>query len=161
MQEDVVSVERVIPAPPEAIFELVADASKHHLIDGSGTVKGARQSGSQRLRLGDVFGMSMKMGFPYATKNTVVELEENRRIAWQTGLSGPLGRLIGGRTWRYELEPVEGGTRVRESWDLSTDHMGSLLKRTPLVRQTKENMERTLERIADVVASDVVPPSPS
>ena len=35
---DVVTVERVIPAPPEAIFDLIADPARHHDIDGSGTV---------------------------------------------------------------------------------------------------------------------------
>ena len=35
-ESDVESVERVIPAPPEKIFDLLADPAKHPLIDGSG-----------------------------------------------------------------------------------------------------------------------------
>ena len=36
---DVVTVDRTIPAPAEAIFELLADPSRHSDIDGSGTVR--------------------------------------------------------------------------------------------------------------------------
>src|SRR4029077_10912563 len=62
---DTVSVERIIPAAPEKIFDLLADPARHRDIDGSGTVRDAK-SGSQRLTLGSTFGMSMKMGIPYS-----------------------------------------------------------------------------------------------
>ena len=41
---DVESVERVIAAPPEKIFDLLADPARHHDIDGSGSVVIARWS---------------------------------------------------------------------------------------------------------------------
>ncbi len=80
---DVVTVERFIPAPPSKIFDLLADPSRHRDIDGSGTVRDAK-AGSERLVLGSQFGMSMRMGIPYSMQSTVIELEEDRRIAWQT-----------------------------------------------------------------------------
>lgn len=142
---DVVTVERTIPAPPGAVFELLADPSRHSEIDGSGTVRGARGE-AKRLALGDRFGMSMRMGIPYGTVNEVVEFEESRRIAWQTQGTG-IVRLFGGRIWRYELEPVEGGTLVKESWDIT--HESPLTK--PMVRlaaaKTAKDMAGTLERI--------------
>ena len=52
--------------------------------------------------------MKMKMGVPYTMSNTVIEFEPDKRLAWKTVLSDPLGRLIGGRIWRYEFEPVPG-----------------------------------------------------
>ena len=63
MDGDVVSVERVIPAGPAAIFALLADASRHPEIDGSGTVQ-AGQAGRARRpsSLGSTFGMSMRQG---------------------------------------------------------------------------------------------------
>jgi uncharacterized protein YndB with AHSA1/START domain len=76
-------VERVIPAPSESIFDLLADPSRHHEFDGSGSVRAAK-SGAQRLELGSGFAMAMKIGIPYTTINEVVEYEPNRRIAWQT-----------------------------------------------------------------------------
>ena len=27
-----------------------------------------------------------------------------------------MGGLVGGRIWRYELSPTDGGTLVRETW---------------------------------------------
>jgi uncharacterized protein YndB with AHSA1/START domain len=149
---DVLSVQRLIPGPPEPIFDLLADPAGHAAIDGGGTVKAAR-SGGRRLAVGDRFGMDMHLGVAYSTRNTVVELEENRRIAWQTTATGPLGTLLGGRVWRYVLEPVEGGTLVTESWDLSQERWTSkpFVKAT-MTASTRANMERTLDRIAGLVA---------
>lgn len=149
--QDVETVERVIAAPPEAIFDLLADPSRHREIDGSGTVRDARGE-PQRLALGSRFGMSMKMGVPYAMVSTVVEFDDNRRIAWQTRGPTKLGSWAGGRIWRYEIEPVDGGSLVRESWDISEE--SALTK--PLVRKgaakTRENMAATLARIEEITA---------
>ncbi|MBU3702610.1 MAG: dimethyladenosine transferase [Acidimicrobiia bacterium] len=142
--EQVVSVERFVAAPPEAIFELLVDPDRHHDFDGSGTVVGAKQ-GSQRLRLGSRFGMSMRVKMSYSMVSTVIEYDEPRLIAWQT--RGP-GNLGGGRIWRYELQPVEGGTLVRESWDISRESVLSKWMVKGLGEKTKENMAATLERIA-------------
>ncbi|MGZ8752464.1 MAG: DUF952 domain-containing protein [Acidimicrobiia bacterium] len=146
---DVESVERVIAAPPEAIFELLADPRRHQEIDGSGTVRDAKGE-PQRLALGSEFGMSMKMGVPYAMVSTVVEFDDNRRIAWQTRGPTRLGSWAGGRIWRYEIEPVDGGSLVRESWDISKE--SAITK--PFVRmgatKTRENMAKTLARIEEI-----------
>jgi uncharacterized protein YndB with AHSA1/START domain len=149
----VLSVERVIPAAPDAIFELVADAAKHPLIDGSGSVKQVQDGAPERLSLGATFGMDMQLGMKYSMVNEVIEFEPNRRIAWQAKPRRG-GALVGGRIWRYELEPVDGGTRVRESWDLSQDKQRFLLKRGPVPRQTQGNMEKTLERIEEIVTKE-------
>jgi len=152
MEGDVVSVERTIPAPAAAIFDLLADPTNHPVIDGSGTVKRSMQ-GPKRLTLGDTFGMSMKLGIAYSMVNTVVECEENKRIAWQARPRGFMGKISAGRIWRYELEPdPSGGTRVRESWDISQDKQKAFLRRGRLPEKTRENMADTLARIADLLA---------
>ena len=96
--------------------------------------------------------MSMHMGVGYTMVSTIIEFEENRRIAWQSRISGPLGRFVGGRIWRYELEPVDGGTRVRESWDISQDHQRPFLKMGKVATATKSNMDKTLIRIEELTA---------
>ena len=148
---DVVSVERLIPAEPDAIFALLADATRHQDIDGSGTVRAAKGD-PEPLEMGTSFGMSMKMGVPYSMRSTVVEFEPNRRIAWQTRGPGPIGKYVAGRIWRYELEPTDGGTLVRESWDIT--HESPFTK--PLVRmageKTAANMAATLERIEELLS---------
>ena len=154
MEGDVVSVERCIPAGPAAIFALVADAARHPDIDGSGTVRQAKPGGPKKLSLGSRFGMSMKVGIRYSMVSTVIEYEEDRRIAWQSRPNGFVGKLTGGRIWRYELEPAEGGTLVRESWDISQDHQRSLLRHGPMGKQTAQAMAKTLEKIEEIVTSE-------
>jgi hypothetical protein len=153
MDGDVVTTEKVIRAAPDAIFALLADASRHPDIDGSGTVKQAKTDAPARLSLGSTFGMSMKMGIGYSMVNTVIEFEDNRRIAWQARPPGFLGKVSAGRIWRYELEPVDGGTRVRESWDVSEDHQRRMLKLGGLPKKTETNMAKTLDRIAELTES--------
>ena len=144
-----VSAERVIPAPPERIFALLADPRRHREIDGSGTLRDA-VAGPARLSSGAVFGMNMHIGGPYQMTNTVVEFEEDRRIAWQPRPTNAVAsKVIGGRIYRYELEPVPGGTRVRETWDISQERVPPLLwGLRPLVRRS---LDRTLERLAQVM----------
>jgi hypothetical protein len=83
----------VIDASAERIFSLLSDPSRHMDIDGSRTIQG-NFSGPTKLELGSKFGMQMKLGIKYRILNTVVEFEENRRIAW---------RHLGRWRWRYEL----------------------------------------------------------
>jgi uncharacterized protein YndB with AHSA1/START domain len=99
-----------VEAPPHVVFSILADPRQHPRIDGSGSVRDVVR-GPDRLGKGATFGMDMKLfGLPYKIRNTVVELEEDRRIAW---------RHFGGHRWRYVLEPTGTGTRVTESFDYS------------------------------------------
>jgi uncharacterized protein YndB with AHSA1/START domain len=152
MKGYVLSVERLIGASPQAIFDVLSDPAKHSLIDGSGMLRGAVESDPRRLALGTTFGMGMKLGVSYSTVNTVVEFEEDRRISWQTGPKGRLGRVLAGRIWRYRLEPADGGTLVRELWDITPDHQRVLLKLGSIYwNKTRRDMERTLDRLDALV----------
>ncbi|OBA80280.1 dimethyladenosine transferase [Mycobacterium sp. 1164966.3] len=153
MEGNTVSVERVINASPDKIFALLADAGKHASFDGSESVNHATRE-SVPLTKGSKFGMAMRgrketLFIPYRTTNTVIEYEPDRRIAWQTT---SLGGLVGGRIWRYELAPAEdGGTRVRETWDVSQDKQKKLITSGSMARLTEDGMRATLERIARLV----------
>ncbi len=149
-QHTVVSVDRVINAPPGALFAVVADATRHPEIDGSGQLVKAKDGAAHQLTLGSTFDMSMKMGLPYSMSNTVVEFEQDRRIAWRTVQSGPLGRILGGRVWRYEFEPVEGGTKVTESWDISRDKQAFFLKHPKVRQHASASMSKTLDHLAEI-----------
>ena len=146
---DVVTVERLIPALPERIFALLADPARHREIDGSGTVRDLKAAPAEPLGLGSKFGMNMKAGLAYSMESTVIEFEPNQRIAWQTRPSGMFANFGGGRIWRYELEPTNGGTLVRESWDISQEKIKVLVR--PIAKRTRAAMEKTLERIETVV----------
>ncbi|MFP5219920.1 MAG: SRPBCC family protein [Actinomycetes bacterium] len=143
------SVERVVAAPPERIFDLLADPARHQELDGSGTVRDPHRA-PERLSLGARFGMEMKAAVGYRMVNEVVEFEEGRRIAWQPRpAAGALRPFVGGRIWRYELEPVEGGTLVRETWDISQEKVPPLL--WALRPLTRIGMTRTLDRLEELV----------
>jgi uncharacterized protein YndB with AHSA1/START domain len=161
--DDVVTVERVIPAPPEKIFELLADTRGHRMIDGSGSVRDPKNV-SPRLSLGAKFDMAMKLGFPYTMTNEVIEFEEGRRIAWQPRPAARFARSFGGRIWRYELDPVQGGTRVRETWDISQERWvfvgarglalgapGFKFMVKAAAKRARASMAATLERIEHLV----------
>jgi len=78
------------------------------VIDGSNSIRSV-VSAPERLALGDKFGMNMEIGIKYRITNTVVEWEENKKIAWRH-----LGRWI----WRYEFtELAPNQTVVTESFD--------------------------------------------
>ena len=92
MDGNTVSVERVIKAPPNRIFALLADAGKHASFDGSESVDRATQK-SVPLTMGSKFGMAMRgrketLFIPYRTTNTVIEYEPDQRIAWQSTAIG-------------------------------------------------------------------------
>lgn len=154
MDGDTLSVERIVKAPPDRIFALLADAGRHADFDGSESLNHASRE-SVPLSMGSKFGMAMKgrketLFVPYRTTNTVVEYEPGRRIAWQTTA---IGGLLGGRIWRYELQPAEGGTLVRETWDVSRDKQRRMITSGSMPELTETGMRATLERIAELLES--------
>lgn len=146
---DIISVERIVHANAADIFALISDPSKHNVFDGSGSVQHVRGAVSGPVGLGDKFGMAMKIGVPYMMDNTIVEFEQDRLIAWKTTGPGPVGKFVGGRIWRYELEPADGGTLVRESWDITGESKLTKPSVRRMANATRKNMEATLERLAE------------
>ena len=141
-----VSSSTVIEASPARVFAILADPRQHQRIDGSGTLRGSVE-GPDTLTLGSTFGMWMKQGAAYRTKNTVVEFEQDRLIAW---------KHFAPHRWRYELEPVAGGTRVTETWDLSRVpgpiRLG--LKVTGFPTKARRGIEGTLVKLAHAAEAD-------
>ena len=142
-----VSTSRVIAAPPQEIFEVLADPVKHSIIDGSGTLVGAKGN-PPRLYLGAKFGM--KMSFHATMRNKVLEFDEGKQIAW---------RHIGQHVWRYELEPVDGGTKVTETFDWRPSPLAWLLEKQDTPAKNLASMEQTLVRLDTYVTTGNVPES--
>lgn len=132
-----------MPFPPAAIWAVIASPHGHVDMDGSGTVQGVA-SGPDELELGSKFRMKMKMGLPYQMRSTVVEFEPERLIAWAHW---------GKHRWRYELEPVDEGTLVTESFDWSTSISPAFIERLGYPERHKANLAATLERLEQVVAA--------
>src|SRR3954471_1322758 len=110
----VVSYERIIDAPAEQVFALIADPAAQPGWDGNDNLSTAAEG--QRIRgVGDVFVMVLTIGA--VRENHVVEFEEGRRIAWRPAEPGsaPPRHL-----WRWELQPVGAWrTRVTHTYDWS------------------------------------------
>ena len=136
-----------IVAPPEVVFTILADPRQQTRIDGSGSVRGLLK-GPERLSKGASFGVDMKLfGLPYKIRNTVVEFEEGRRVAW---------RHFGGHRWRYVLEPIDSGTRVRESFDYSMFGLPHrlLIELTGFPQRNREGIAGTLVKLKEAAESD-------
>ncbi len=153
MEGDNISAERLIRSEPGPIFEILARPSRHHEIDGSGTVKKPSASSPERVKLGDEFRMSMRLGIPYFMNSKVIEFEEGKRIAWQPRAPGFLGKFIGGRIWRYELNPKDGGTLVRETWDISQEHNKKAVKNDVVTKRVSAALEQTLTRMEELFSN--------
>lgn len=135
-----VSATAVVAAPPAGVFALLADPHRHHELDGSGSVRGA-VSGPHRLALGDRFGMRMRIGLPYRVTNRVVALEPDRVIAWCH-----FARAV----WRYELTPVEGGTRVTETFDWGHSPFARGIEWWGWPQRNARSIDATLRRLQGI-----------
>jgi uncharacterized protein YndB with AHSA1/START domain len=142
-----------IAAPPERVFALVADlprmgewspeCRRSAWVDGAdGPALGARVKGWNRRGL-----------VRWATVSRVDVYEPGRLIGWEVlyPVRGPHTR------WRYEVVPADGGTELRESFELLHEPVELKVFRvfafggTPRrVEQLKEGMRATLERIKAV-----------
>lgn len=87
--------------------------------------------------------MNMKMGLGYVTRNRVVEFEENRRIAWHH-----FAKFI----WRYELEEVDGATKVTESFNYDRPWAFVIIA-MGFPERNRVAMEATLQRLEAIVTS--------
>jgi hypothetical protein len=144
VSRDLVSESRVIAAPAQVLFDIVADPAQHPVIDGSGSVQALRDGSPSRLELGAKFGMDMKLGAPYKIVNKVVEFEEGSRIAW---------RHFNGHIWRYLFESVEGGTRVTEQWDARTAKNKIGLRVLGFPKRNRDGIVATLARLDELATA--------
>ena len=142
MANDSVSASAVVDAPADEVFAFICRPGNHPEISGDQSVKGDRHGPEQLGAVGDTFGMSMKMfGLPYRITNKVVEFEAGRKIAW----CHP-----GKHRWRWEVEALpEGGTKVTETFDMSTSPLKPALRLLGYPEGHRTNVERS---VANVVA---------
>ncbi len=125
MTEETVSATTTVSASAETVFAVLADPSQHAAIDGTGRVRGSRDS--QRLTgPGQIFRVAMyHENHPvgsYEMANRVLAFEPRRVISWEPGYVSPAtGKLeFGGWLWRYDLTQLgPDETEVTLSYDWS------------------------------------------
>jgi iron-sulfur cluster repair protein YtfE (RIC family) len=145
------AVERVVPAPPDAVWALLADVTRTgewspecrgaQWLDGATTpVAGARFRGVNRWGL-----------VRWTRVCEVVTAEPARELSWRTvpTITTPDSTL-----WRFVLEPVDGGTRVLQSYEVLVP-LPVVLQRVvlsslmPHHADMRPHMALTLERLAE------------
>ena len=148
-----ITVQREVPAPSAAVFDVLTNVERHVELDGSGFVLGL-DHGDRISRTGQNFRMNMSgphMGGDYQTDNHVTGYDENRLLAWQTA---PAGEEPPGWQWVWELESQGSDTtlvRLTYDWSRVTDEELKQQIDFPLV--TEDQLETTLDRLAQAVAT--------
>jgi len=147
--DDQVSVSREIAAPAERVWALVSALDR--MGEWSPENDGGRWiGGSTGPEVGSVFvGRNHNGWRRWLTWVTVIESDRPRRFAFRLRI-GPLG----GCDWVYDIQPVDGGCRVTESW---VDHRTRFLKKVGWVASgvadraahNRATMEVTLDRLAE------------
>ena len=98
----------VVDATPEELYDLVSDVTRTG--EWSPVCTACWWDDGATGQVGDWFtGHNETPQRTWETRSQVVAAERGREFAWLVG-----GRLV---RWGFLLEPVDGGTRLTESWE--------------------------------------------
>jgi uncharacterized protein YndB with AHSA1/START domain len=131
-----------VEAPPERVWAIVSDISRHPALAGSGEVLAVRLNGP--LAVGTTFD-----------SDVIETLDDGRRLGWVS-----LFPLEEGETedhqievhWTFDLAPTPTGTWLAHTVHipppkLGADELASFFERSDRITTVHAGMERTLENI--------------
>jgi hypothetical protein len=160
MSSERIEVDRIIPADPAAIFDVLRSPRGHVSIDSTGMLMSAE--GEPASQTGDTFVVHMDRDslrdFPldlYDVTVSFTQFEEDRAIEWTIltdFLQPPLGHVYG-----YHLEPAGDATKVTAYYDwsaLDEAYRGRI--NFPIISETA--LRATLGILARTVAPGVPRP---
>ena len=140
----VVQLEMEIEAPPETVFDLLADHTKHplwdpHMIEGKLFTEGPIINGSRGLTIGEFRGRRVESDIYYDAYD---------RPKWVSG--GTTSGSVKGKN-TCEFVPTDKGTRI--NWRLEAEFKGLMRLFEPfikssLIKQRKESLEALRDYIA-------------
>lgn len=140
-----IQASRIIEAPVERVFALLADPDRHPDLDGSGTLRASRTH-TVITEVGDVFIMDLHdedLG-NYQSQSVVITYVRDRALGWA---SGPVDGDPFGHTFTFTLEPDgDDRTLVTLTYDWSAVTDEQLLAMMP--RVSREDLTRSLARVA-------------
>ena len=107
--QETVSATITVAASAARVVAVLADATTHAAIDGTGWVREAPDP-APLAEVGQLFRMDMyhsaRAVGDYQVVNKVVVFDAPNAIGWLTGYEKPDGELaFGGWVWRYDLTP--------------------------------------------------------
>ncbi|SDC22228.1 Polyketide cyclase / dehydrase and lipid transport [Geodermatophilus telluris] len=110
----------LVAAPPEAVYDLVSDVTRTG--EWSPVCVACWWDEGATGAVGDWFtGRNVTPDRTWETRSLVVAADRGREFAWAVG--GSRAR------WGYTLEPVDGGTRLTESWAFLPDGLAFMVER--------------------------------
>ena len=151
-------VERVVPAAPEVVYAALADVTSTGTRSTECHTVSWLTDGPQEPVVGARFRGRNKVGLARWSRTCeVVAAEPGRRFAFRTLPERLDVSRADSTTWAYDLEPCEGGTRVRHSYEITKLPLapfravfGAMM---PHHKDMRPSMGFTLERLEEQVVS--------
>lgn len=146
-------VRTVVAAPPEAVWEVIADIARMPELSPE-VVEWRWLDGATEATVGARFVAKNKFsrGPAVGNKPVITAVEPNRRIAWSR--TEPFGGTV---EWTYELVPHAAGTEVIESYRAAkpVSRFGWVIigffSTKDRAAVQRAGMEETLRRLKEVV----------
>jgi uncharacterized protein YndB with AHSA1/START domain len=154
-----ISATKVIDAPADAVFAVLADPNQHTELDGGGMVKGPEGTAGPIGGIGQTFTMNMHQDAlgDYRMINIVTAYVPDARIGWGPSMDPDCdaaknfeGVDVSGHTYTWDLREAEGRTEVTETYEWTGVKDPQFEKLFPLVSQ--EDLERSLDKLAAAVS---------
>ncbi|MGH3564762.1 MAG: SRPBCC family protein [Pseudonocardia sp.] len=150
---------KVINASADDIFALLTDPNRHTELDGADMLRGTEGDTPPIAGVGQTFTMNMHqpdLG-DYRMINAVTAYVPGNRIGWaprvdpSCSVAEQLGKMdASGHTYTYDLQEVEGGTKVTQTYEwIGVKGPNS---ETYFPRVSQKQLEGTLDRIAQAVS---------
>lgn len=146
-----VEVARVIAATPEELYDIVSDLPAMGDLSPENT-GGTWADGATGPAVGAKLRGKNRRGWRrWPTTATVLEAERGRAFSFRVDV-GPMKIA----RWGYRFEPVEGGTRVTETWDDPRDWLARFVGLvvsgvSDRATHNRGTMEVTLANLANAV----------
>ncbi len=141
-----VQIQMEIKAPPETVFDLLADHTKHplwdpHMIDAKLYTEGPIKNGSTGMTVGEFRGRRLESNIYYDAYD---------RPKWVSG--GTTSGMVKGKQ-TCEFIPTEKGTKI--NWRLEAKFKGFMRLLEPFMKSTLiKQRKETLEALKDYITKN-------
>lgn len=153
--------ETVVDASPQAVFDIVADPTRHPELAGSGEVLDVQKLTEGPVTVGTRFQAREELSFDvgrwtphrrFVAESEVLVHEPASTFSWR---SDPPGRKPRKLQWWFRLSPEGRSTRVVHELELDAGPVANLVLKAPYrwtrARRIEQGMERTLENLRRMV----------